>query len=122
MGKTWWTAIEELAIKERMFEGNWQSLLFVTLDARSTLPAWLPQTHIRLDYQRFGDALARAIKLKAVEAGSELQAETALGKAQRTVSFAAARRDRAGKLAYLTPEVIAEEWKKLYALLADKTV
>jgi len=38
-GKTRWTAVEELAIKERMFNGGWKPLLFVMLDKRSTYPA-----------------------------------------------------------------------------------
>ena len=56
-GKTRWTAVEELAIKERMFEGGWRSLLFVMLDQQSTYPAWLPETHVRLDYTKFADSL-----------------------------------------------------------------
>src|SRR3977135_1846030 len=31
-GKTRWTSVEELAIKERVFNGHWKSLLFVMLD------------------------------------------------------------------------------------------
>src|ERR1022692_740322 len=68
-GKTPWTGIEELAIKERMFEGGWESLLFVTMDG--TYPAWLPKTHVRLDYTQFAHNLVGAIKLRAQELGGE---------------------------------------------------
>src|ERR1022692_3290790 len=97
-GKTPWTGIEELAIRERMFEGGWKSLLFVMMDQRGTYPPWLPETHIRLNYNKFASDLIGAIKLRAVELGGELKVETAVGKAQRMNVIAQANAERQGKL------------------------
>lgn len=76
-GKTPWTVVEELAIKDRVFRGGWDSLLFVTLDDRSTPPVWLPLTHLRLNYASYSDDLIGAIKMRAQELGSALKIETA---------------------------------------------
>ena len=93
-GRTPWTAVEELAIKDRMFNGGWKSLLFVMLDEHSTPPGWLPETHIRLSYARYREALIGAIKMRAQEQGSELKIETAVEKAKRTQSLELARAER----------------------------
>jgi hypothetical protein len=119
-GKTKWTAIEELAIKERMFEGGWNSLLFVMLDQRSTYPAWLPKTHVRLDYTRFADSLVGAIKLRVVELGGELKEETALEKAQRMKAVAQAEAERKEKLIREGGAASRVEWNKLGRLIDGK--
>lgn len=93
-GKTPWTAVEELAIKDRVFNGAWESLLFVMLDDRSTPPGWLPTTHLRLSYARYHDALVGAIKMRAQELGSVLKVETALEKAKRAQANELARTER----------------------------
>ncbi len=82
-GKTRWTAVEEMAIKERMFKGEWESLLFVMLDDKSTPPGWLPKTYIGLSYERYGDSLIGAIRMRAEELGSSLKIETAVDRAKR---------------------------------------
>ena len=53
-GKTPWTRVEETAIKDACFERGWQHLFFVVLDRESALPRWLPQTHVRFNYQDYG--------------------------------------------------------------------
>jgi hypothetical protein len=93
-GSTRWTAVEEMAIKDRMFNGGWRSLLFVTLDEGSTLPNWLPESHIRLNYSHYRGSLIGAIKMRAEELGSVLRAETAIEKAKRTQSNELARAER----------------------------
>jgi hypothetical protein len=119
-GKTPWTAVEELAIKERMFNGGWKHLLFVMLDKQSPYPAWLPETHIRLDYTRFANELVGAIKLRALELGSELKIETALVKAQRMEAVEHARADRRQKLMYESGSAILVEWERLVRLVDGK--
>jgi hypothetical protein len=119
-GQTRWTALEELAIKERMFNGGWKSLLFVMLDQQSTYPAWLPETHIRLDYTTFADDLVGAIKLRVRELGGEFKIETALGKAQRMEAAAKAQDERNLKLTQEGGAAVRAEWNKLHHLLDGK--
>ncbi|MGE5110551.1 MAG: TIR domain-containing protein [Acidobacteriaceae bacterium] len=70
-GKTKWTAIEEMAVKESCFNGNWNRLMFVVLDKNSKIPGWIPQSHVRYNYEDFGEEqLLGAIKSRAVENGS----------------------------------------------------
>jgi hypothetical protein len=124
-GKTKWTAVEEIAIKERMFNGGWDnSLLFVMLDAKSTPPTWLPETYIRLDYGTYGhDALIGAIKMRAQERGSVLKVETAADRAKRAQSSELLRADRDRKLAHEGSEAARREHQtlreKLNKILAD---
>jgi hypothetical protein len=94
-GKTRWTAVEEMAIKERVFNGGWEQLLFVTLDEQGAPPGWLPKTHLRLSYPRYGDALIGAIKMRAQELGSALRVETAIERAKRLQADELARAKRA---------------------------
>jgi hypothetical protein len=119
-GKTRWTAVEELAIKERMFNGGWNSLLFVRLDQKSTYPAWLPEIHIRLDYTLFADSLIGAIKLRLLELGGELKIETALGKAQRMEAVAQTESERNQKLTHEGRAAVHVEWDKLRRLIDGK--
>jgi hypothetical protein len=103
-----------------MFNGGWESLLFVMLNEQSTPPAWLPKSHIRLNYTRFCDDLVGAIKYRAVELGSKLVTETAVEKAKRVESIAAIRRERSRKLTYADADSIAAEWQSLCHLLDEK--
>jgi hypothetical protein len=119
-GQTRWTAVEELAIKERMFNGDWPSLLFVMLDQQSKYPAWLPETHIRLDYTRFADNLVGAIRLRVIELGGKLKIETALEKARRMEAVAKAQAERIQKLTYEAGAAVATEWANLRRLLDEK--
>jgi hypothetical protein len=117
-GKTKWTAIEELAIKDRMFEGGWDSLLFVAMDGTS--PAWLPKTHVRLDYSKFAQDLVGAIKLRVQELGGTLKVETALDRAQRMNEIALARTNRERKLSYEGNEGFHGEWTALCDCVEEK--
>jgi hypothetical protein len=119
-GKTPWTAVEELAIKDRVFSGGWKHLLFVMLDKQSTYPAWLPETHVRLDYSRFANELVGAIRLRALDVGSELKRETALVKAQRMEAMERERADRIQKLSYEARTALPSEWENLCRLLDGK--
>jgi len=69
-GKTRWTAIEETAIKDACFNGNWNRLFFVALDRTSPLPKWLPEYHVRYNWEDFGmDQIVGAIKARVVDNG-----------------------------------------------------
>jgi len=52
-GLTPLTRIEETAIKNRVFDNGWDFLILINLDPNSTLPKWIPQSYIWLDYPRF---------------------------------------------------------------------
>jgi hypothetical protein len=119
-GKTRWTNVEELAIKDRVFNGGWKHLLFVILDQQSTHPAWLPDTHIRLDYARYADDLVGAIKLRIQELGGELRLETALAKAQRFEVVAHTQAERKRKLTDEAWSAVVVEWAALSRLMDGK--
>src|SRR5260370_1552099 len=99
-GKTRWTAVEELAIKDRAFNGAWNSLLLVMLDENSPPPSWIPETHIRLNYTKYGNSLIGAIKMRAEELGCALKVETATERATRVQSIELARTERDQLLSY----------------------
>ena len=52
-GETPWTRVEDTAISERCFKGGWSTLMFVQLDNMSTLPGWLPPTHVRFSFDDY---------------------------------------------------------------------
>jgi hypothetical protein len=120
MGSNKWTSIEEIAIKDRILDQGPRSLFFVMLDQRDTPPTWLPETTIRLNYAQFGDSLVGAIKLRVVELGSELIAETALDRAKRAESAATTRQERENQLARNAAKAIPEEWRTLCHQLQEK--
>jgi hypothetical protein len=67
-GKTRWTAVEERAIKDACFDGEWNKLFFIALDSRSALPKWLPTTHVRYNMEDFGlEGAVGAIKARVLE-------------------------------------------------------
>ncbi len=85
-GSTRFTAIEERAIKDRCFEGEWDSLLFVVLDCDDTRPVWLPESVLWLDYSEYGlESLLGAIKSQVQRLGGRVRAETLPEQAARLV-------------------------------------
>jgi len=82
-GETRWTRVEETAIKDRCFNDGWSHLLFVTLDKKSTLPKWLPETYIRLNYEDYGfEETIGVIKARVQALGGTLKKLDALEKAK----------------------------------------
>jgi hypothetical protein len=82
-GETPWTRVEDTAISERCFKGGWSTLMFVQLDKTSTLPGWLPPTHVRFSFDDYGLAqLVGAIKLRVQEQGGVIKRVDAIGKAE----------------------------------------
>ena len=83
-GQTPWTGVEQNAITERCINHGWDSLFFVTLDAASILPKWLPSTHIRLNFSSFGlEQAVGAIKNAVQRCGGIVSQMTALKRAER---------------------------------------
>lgn len=71
-GKTRWTAVEETAIKEACFNGDWKRLFFIALDGSSSLPKWLPEYHVRYNWEDFGlNQAVGAIKARVLDNGGK---------------------------------------------------
>jgi hypothetical protein len=72
-GQTPWTAVEEIAIRDRCLVDRFESLFFVMLDKDSTPPVWLPSTYVRFNYADFGlEEAVGAIKRRVQERGGTL--------------------------------------------------
>ncbi len=81
-GKTFWTRIEENAIKHRVLEESADFTIFVSLDGNK--PKWLSKTQIWYDYNRFGaKSTAAIIEKKITEYGGEIREETIFDQAER---------------------------------------
>jgi hypothetical protein len=82
-GKTPWTRVEEIAIKESRLEHGWQRLFFISLDRESPIPIWLPQNLVRFNYADFGlEQAIGAIKARVQEHGGQQLPMTAIKRAQ----------------------------------------
>jgi hypothetical protein len=82
-GKTRWTAIEETAVKDACFNGGWKRLFFIALDRTSALPKWLPEYHVRFNWEDFGlEEAVGAIKARVLENGGKRTPLTPLRKAE----------------------------------------
>jgi hypothetical protein len=83
-GKTEWTRLEESAIKDGCLARGWSTLMFVQLDEMSKQPRWLPTTHVRFAFERYGiDELVGAIKLRVQEHGGTIEKPDAASRAKR---------------------------------------
>ncbi len=83
-GQTDWTRVEETAVTDRCLKRGWLSLVFVQLDDTSTLPQWLPDTHIRFKLKAYGiEEAVGAIKLRVQEQGGTIEPPNALARAAR---------------------------------------
>lgn len=78
-GKTQWTGVEEMAIRDRCLKDKFQSLFFMMLDDTSSVPSWLPATHIRFNYSQFGlEQAIGAVKARVQEMGGTITPLTPL--------------------------------------------
>ncbi|MDO9185232.1 MAG: hypothetical protein Q7W13_04400 [Bacteroidia bacterium] len=83
-GHTPWTRIEETAIKNRAFDNGWDFLIVINLDPNSTLPKWIPQTYIWLDYPRFkSEGAIAVIDQRVKEKGGKTRVESIGDRADR---------------------------------------
>jgi len=82
-GKTPWTGVEQTAIQEGCLNQGWSRLFFVVLDKTSAIPIWLPQNHVRFNFEDFGiEQAVGAIKARAQECGGVIEPLTALKRAE----------------------------------------
>jgi hypothetical protein len=80
-GKTPWTRVEQTAIQESCLNHGWNRLFFVVLDNTSSLPKWLPQTHVRFNYDFGLEQAVGAIKLRVQDCGGIVAPLTAVKRA-----------------------------------------
>lgn len=93
-GQTPWTKVEEIAIKNRAFKGDWDFFIVIGLD-KSKLPSWIPLTNLYLDFQQFGlEKAAGAILYKVAHNGGEIQIESVENKAKRILANRQAKETR----------------------------
>jgi len=82
-GETPWTRVEKAAILDGCLKHGWRRLFFVVLDKESTLPVWLPATHVWFDYDSFGlEQAVGAIKARVQESGGEIRQLTVSRRAE----------------------------------------
>ena len=81
-GRTPWTGVEQIAIQESCLNQGWHRLFFIVLDKTSAVPIWLPQNHVRFNYEEFGlEQAIGAIKARVQECGGRIEPMTALRRA-----------------------------------------
>jgi hypothetical protein len=81
-GTTFWTRVEENAIKRRAFEESPDFTVFISLDGNK--PNWLSETQIWYDFERFGIKPAAAIIEKRIaEYGGHTREESVIDRATR---------------------------------------
>jgi hypothetical protein len=115
-GKTRWTAIEETAIKEACFNGGWNRLFFINLDRASVLPKWLPEYHVRYNWEDFGlDQCVGAIKARVLENGGQPTPLTARKRAEILQAEDIYRADRSQMNSAEGLKLILAEVRALFA-------
>jgi hypothetical protein len=83
-GQTPWTRVEATAIKDSCLERGWTTLFFIVLDKTSKLPIWLPNTHIRFNFEDYGiEQAVGAIKARVQEIGGNVVGPDAKSEAIR---------------------------------------
>lgn len=83
-GKTFWTRIEETAIRNRAFQEGYDFAVFAPVENDVTLPRWLPMTQIWIGLQRWGiEGAASVIEARVQQAGGSPQEESVSARAVR---------------------------------------
>lgn len=81
-GTTFWTRIEEQAIKHRALEESADFTIFISLDGKK--PKWLSKTQIWYDFERFGvKSTAAIIEKRVAEYGGMVREESVIDQATR---------------------------------------
>jgi len=84
-GKTDWTAVEEIAIKESCLENSFRNIFFYVIESTHILPKWLPDTHIYFSASHYSlDEAVGAIKARVQDRGGEFKSLTPIRKAELT--------------------------------------
>jgi hypothetical protein len=117
-GQTPWTRVEETAIKDACFAHGWRRLLFLVMDTSSSLPTWLPETHVRFNYSEYGSEQAvGAIKARVQENGGTCEPLTAAKRAEIFRIDEVYRRDKALMNTAQGLSRILDEVAKLFSLI-----
>jgi hypothetical protein len=107
-GETPWTRVEKTAITDSCLAHGWQRLFFVILDQTSTLPVWLPHTHVRFNFSEYGiEQAVGAIKLRIQEQGGQ---NLPMTPTRRAEIFEAQEKFRRDELNLNSPE----GWKSIF--------
>jgi hypothetical protein len=114
-GKTRWTAIEETAVKDACFNGDWKRLFFIALDRISALPEWLPEYHVRYNWDDFGlDQAVGAIKARVIDNGGQATPLTPRKRAEMLEADDLYRMDKAQMNSQYGIDGILENVKALF--------
>lgn len=98
-GQTPWTRIEETAIRNRAHNEGYDFALFVPLDARPSVPRWVPKNRLWIGLERWGSKGAAAvIEARAQELGAAPRTETLEDRAARQARQATFESDKADAL------------------------
>lgn len=82
-GKTRWTAVEELAIKESCLENSFRNIFVYVIEKADALPKWLPDTHVYFSSAHYSlDEAVGAIKARVQDRGGEYRPLTPAKKAE----------------------------------------
>ncbi len=117
-GKTSWTRIEEIAIKNRAFDNGWEFFLLINLDKNSEIPKWIPRTYIWFDYERWkSKGAAPVIEQKIKECGGITKPESIEDKAKRLIRKREAERKR--QLFLTSPEALNIAKQEVISIIKD---
>lgn len=76
-GKTPWTGVEEVAVKESCLATSFKSIFFFVIEPTTEIPAWLPETHVRFNFADFTlEQAIGAIKARVQERGGHFRPMT----------------------------------------------
>ena len=76
-GKTPWTGVEEIAVKESCLATSYKSIFFFVIEPTSEIPTWLPETHVRFNFADFTlEQAVGAIKARVQERGGHFKPMT----------------------------------------------
>lgn len=122
-GKSPWTRIEKIAIKNRAYTEGYNYTIFIVLDKNLTMPKWLPHTIIWYDLDRLGIKGASAIiERKVQEFDGFIREETVLGRAAERLNkqFKTQKRIHAFLNSPDTPKKANDEIDSLFSQLKQK--
>ena len=113
-GKTQWTGVEETAIRDRCLKDKFQSLFFMMLEDTTSVPLWLPATHVRFNYAQFGlDQAVGAIKARVQERGGTITPLTPLRRVELYRQEQEYLQDKQALRSYNAREIVEREARKL---------
>jgi hypothetical protein len=115
-GKTPWTGVEETAIRDRCLKDKFQSLFFMMLEDTSSVPLWLPATHVLFNYAQYGPEQAvGAIKARVQERGGAITPLTPLRRLELYKQEQEYLRDKQALRFNNRREIVGREVSKLFS-------